>query len=204
MPWPFLPPNPETKPGPFDDDYFVFSIELTGMSPHDEQTDHSFTVEGNPAAAWVPIEVNTTLHVYSGVCMVSLSSVGSKATVKVTHDPTSSTKSTTVDIDSNLLDATVSNVTAQDLGSKATIEADYDVPTSGSWYVVAAPYDPSMGQFTNFSTYENLGAQASVTGGTGTVTLTVYPSGVGQYVVFAAKGYPNEYLPGSAGKLVTI
>lgn len=202
MPWPFLPPNPDTKPASYDDDIFVFSLTLTGMSPHDEQTDHRFSVDGTSAGVWVPLLLNSSSHKYGGVGMVPLSTIGSTALYKGTYLPASQTNTHSIQVSTASMSGSVSNLSAQQSGTKVLIDADYSVSGSG-WYVVAAPYATAMPAFTSLGVYQALGDVVSVSG-SGSVTLTVYPSGVSQYVVFIAKGYPSELEPGSAGQIITV
>lgn len=202
MPWPLLPPNPDTKTASYDDEIFVFNLTLTGMSPHIEQLDHTFTVNGVNGAVWVPVETSSTLYKFTGVGMAPLSTVGSSATLKCTYVPAGLTKSHTIDINTASLAGSVSNLTSATSGSDVVIKADYNVP-SGSWFLVAAPYETTMPQYSNLASYQAAGNYVSVSG-SGRASVTVTPGGVSQYVVFVAEGLPDEFLPGSAGELITI
>ena len=202
MPWPFLPPNPDTQPAPFDGDLFVFSLELTGMSPPDEQIDHRFSLDGVPAGVYMPIQRSASEHAYVGVGIAPLKRVGSTVQYKSVYLPRGKDNAHRIDVDARQLRGSVSNIEVASAGSKTIIKATVDAPGSG-WTLFAVPFASKMPKFSSLTAYQALGGHASVDG-VGTVKVTVSPGDVDQYAVFVGRGWPNQIIPGSGAHLVKI
>ncbi|MGK0358910.1 MAG: hypothetical protein ACI9U2_001204 [Bradymonadia bacterium] len=202
MPWPLLPPNPETQPAPFDGDLFVFSLELTGMYPPDEQVDHHFSVDGVDAAVYVPIQLSASDHVYTGVGIAPLTSVGSTVTYKSIYLPRSKENDHQVDVDASPFLGGISKIEVVSMGSETIIKAVVDVSGSG-WSLFAVPFMPSTPKFASLNDYQALVGHADLSG-SGIAKVTVTPGSVERYAVFVGRGWPTEIVPDSAAYLIEI
>lgn len=202
MPWPFLPPNPDTQPAPFDGDLFVFSLELTGMYPPDEQVDHRFSVDGVDAAVYMPIQHSASEHAYAGVGIAPLKRVGSTVTYKSIYLPRSKENSHEVDVDARQLRGGISKIEVASMGSKTVIKAVVDVSGSG-WSLFAVPFMPSTPKFTSLNDYQALVGHAGLSG-SGTAKVTVTPGSVERYAVFVGRGWPKAIVPGSGAHLIKV
>lgn len=202
MPWPFLPPNPDTQPAPFDGDLFVFSLELTGMDPPTEQYEHRFTLDGVTAGVYVPIQQSASEHAYAGVGIAPLTRVGSTVQYKCIYLPRGKDRSHSIDVDARQLRGGVSNIEVSRSGSKAIIKAHVDVPGSG-WTLFAVPFASKMPKFSSLGAYQALLGHTSLSG-SGTVKVTVRSDDVEQYAVFVGQGWPTKITPGSGAHLVKL
>ena len=202
MPWPFLPPNPDTHPAPFDGDLFVFSLELTGMFPPGEQGDHRFSLDGVDAAVYMPIQRNATEHRYAGVGIAPLKRVGTTVVYKSTYLPRDKSNSHQIDVDARQLQGGISNIEVHSTGSKAIIKATVDV-TGGGWTLFALPFMPKMPKLSSLNAYQALGGHASLSG-SGIAKVVVQPGDVQQYAVFVGRGWPSKITPGSGAHLVKV
>lgn len=202
MPWPFLPPNPDTQPAPFDGDLFVFSLELTGMDPPNEQIDHRFSLNGVDAAVYMPIQRSASEHAYAGVGLAPLKRVGSTVEYKSVYLPRSKANSHRVDVDARQLRGSLSNIEVSPMGSKTVIKATVDVPGSG-WTLFAVPFMPKMPKHPNLSAYQAVGGHAALSG-SGTAKVVVQSNGMPEYAVFVGRGWPSSIIPGSGAFLVKV
>lgn len=203
MPWPFLPPNPDTQPGPFDGDLFVFSLQLEGMAPFNEQQDHRFYVEGIDAGVFVPIELDASSYKYTGVGIAPLTSVGSTAKYEGVYLPQNKSNSANIVINNQLIMGEVSSPKVTWNGTKVDIEVDYSVSGAG-WSVIAVPYMHAMPKFNSQFDYAGAFGSTSISGTTGNTVVTVTPGPAMTYAVFLALGLPNAILPGSSGLKVKL
>ncbi|MEZ4463957.1 MAG: hypothetical protein R3F60_03580 [bacterium] len=204
MPWPFLPPNPDTFPAPHDGELFVFSLTLTGMRPYDEQADHGFQVDQATASVYMPIVESPTAFKYRGICMAPLGRVGSTATYKGTYVPLGKSNTHAVEVDARQLTGGITQVSVQRVGSKAIFTVGVDTGGASGLSVVAAPFMPSAPRFASESAYIAAGDVEAVASGATVVKLTVTAGSLTQYGLFLASGLPTSITPRSAGRLVKI
>ncbi|MCA9525547.1 MAG: hypothetical protein KC549_04530 [Myxococcales bacterium] len=204
MPWPFLPPNPDTFPAPHDGELFVFSLTLTGMRPYDEQADHSFLVDQATASVYMPIVESPTAYKYRGICMAALPRVGTTATYKGTYVPLGKSNTHDVAVDARQLTGGITSVAVQRSGSKAIFTVGVDTGGTSGLSVVAAPYMPTALRFASESAYMAAGDIEAVPTASTTVKLTVTAGSLTHYGVFLASGLPSSINPRSAGRLVKI
>lgn len=203
MPWPFLPPNPDTLPAPHDGDLFVFGLTLTGMRPYDEQADHAFQVDGVRAAVYVPIVKNATSFQYAGVGMAPLTRVGTTATYKGTYVPLSKSNAHSIEVDARKLTGAITSVSVARSGTLAVFSVAAQAAGSG-FSVVVSPYLPQAPRFSNQEAYAMAGGREVLPSGGGLVKVAVTPGAVSQYAVYVARGLPSTIEPASSGKLIKI
>lgn len=205
MPWPHLPPNPDTMPAPFDGDIFAFSLQLEGMDPYKEQFDCRFYGEGVDAGVFVPIELDASAYKYTGVCLVPLTSVGSKVKYEGEYPAKSEWNSDFVTVDNSLLQGSVSSPTYSWDGSKVDIKVDYTITgTSTDLNLVAVPYMHVLPVYSSQAAYAAAYGAVSISGTSGTVTITVTPGPATTYAVFMAENLSTAIEPVSAALSLTI
>lgn len=205
MPWPHLPPNPDTMPAPFDGDIFAFSLQLEGMKPYDEQFDCRFFGDGIDAGVFVPIELDTTVNKYTGVGLVPLSSVGSKVKYVGEYPAQNASNVDSITVDNSLLQGSVSSPTCSWDGSKVDIKVDYTITgTSTNLNLVAVPYMHVLPVYSSQAAYAAAYGAVSISGTSGTAIITVTPGPATTYAVFMAENLSTAIEPVSAALSLTI
>jgi|JI10StandDraft_1071094.scaffolds.fasta_scaffold12991_10 hypothetical protein len=202
MPWPFLPPNPDTHPAPHDGDLFVFGLTLTGMRPFDEQADHTFSVDGVSAGVYVPVVQDLGSHRYTGVGMAPLTRIGSTATYRGTYVPLGKSNSRDIEVDATQLTGRITNVSAMRSGTKIIFTASLQTGGLTGLSLVAAPFLTRAPKFSSHEAYVVAGGSEPVPAGATTVKVAVTPGSVAQFALFLARGLPGAMEPASAGKLI--
>jgi hypothetical protein len=203
MPWPFLPPNPDTQPAPFDGDIFAFSLQLEGMSPFDEHQDHRFYADGVDARVFVPLELDATAYKYGGVGLAPLTAVGTTVSYEGLYVPQNKSNSANVSINNQLIQGEVSSPSVSWSGSKVDIKVDYSV-NGGGWSIVAVPYMHVMPKFSSQADYAAAFGSVTISGTTGTAIVTVTPGPTDTYAVFVAQVQSGAILPASSALEVNL
>ncbi len=210
MPYPLVPPDPDQpKPALLENGggLVAFSLTLTGMEPSTEQQHHRFHFAGQEAAVWVPVTVDATRHVFSGVGIGDLSGVTETFQLKSTFDDGTHQqgKAHTLQARRGALDAEVRTVLHTRRGEKIRLAVAFEVGCGSGWHLVAAPYASRTPKFADHAAYARAGAWRSVDHLGGTTELTVVPNGVDRYACFLAKGITDGVIvPLSAPMLHTL
>ncbi len=202
MPQPHIPPDPDQpepallEPG---SSLIVFSLELSGMTPWDEQKRVGFEFEGKAGAVYVPIAVkpDDPEYTYGGVGIGQLANVNTTFKYAFTLDDGTS-ESGNLKAEKTTFTAKITTVTVTRIPPKASFSVTYLLDATAGWFAVAVPYMEAMPVYGDLASYAAAHASAKVTGTSGTVTLKVTPGGANRYAIFLAKGLPGEMVPRSA------
>jgi hypothetical protein len=195
MPTPWVPPDPD-MPQPLRWDaartFTAFPIVLKGMSPHDEQPDHAFSIEGKPLAVMMLEAVDASKYLYRGVALGDAAHLDSrsKATLRSLRVPTKEEKAISGTVLRGGLAVGPSGVTYKwAAAERAVITAVAKPPLNASepWYAVAVPYLPRpTKRYSQFADYRAQAAWAKVPPGGGAVDLAVRAVAGTEYGVFLA------------------
>lgn len=213
MPTPWVPPDPD-MPRPLLWDparpFTAFPITLKGMSPHEEQPDHAFFLEGRPLSIMMVELRDATTHAYHGVALGDASHLGTlgKAAVRGVHVPTDKSRTESIAVKKGGLSVGPTGVTHRwDAAGRAIISAS-GKPPSGSletWYVMAVPYAPRPTQrHSLFSTYRAQAAWRPLPPTGGRVELTVTAARGADYGVFLATNVPACIVVGSSAARIRL
>ncbi len=197
MPTPWVPPDPD-MPQPLRWDaarsFTAFPILLKGMSPHEEQPDHAFSLEGKPLAVMMLEVVDAAQFLYRGIAIGDAAHLGgrSKATMRSVRVATNEAKTAAGAVQRGGLSLGPSAVTHRWAGAEAaviTAAAKPPLNAPETWYAVAVPYLPKpTKRYTRFADYLAQAAWAKVPAAGGTVELAVRAVRGTEYGVFLATG----------------
>lgn len=201
MPWPLVPPDADF-PSPIrrnpGDEWFAGRVEMTGMDPPTDQPSMRFSVGGQTASVWLPVE-RMGAHQYAGVV---ISRFAASALEGHWLENGGVKKSYPMPL------KTVSGQTFQVRASASVRngQAHFAVVGTGSGtapHAVVAPFTDAMPKLSTMSEYQALGGWAPLVSGKATVVVA-QNSGIKTYAVFIALSVPSKMLPASAVVLVTV
>ena len=170
----------------------MLPVSVRGMAPVAEQPGTGFTVDGKPAAAWVPHVVDAKTYEYSGVliCEVDLKADAAWVVTRYKGEPDNS--SVIKPVTGWTPGAKVSQLAAQRTGAAVTVSAHVAGVPAGGGQLVLAPYAPSFPKLGDHAAYEALGAAVDLAAGDHpSVKRTVTAGVVTRYAVFVARGFPK-------------
>jgi hypothetical protein len=207
MPSPNLPPDVD-RPAParrLMGTPLVLPVWTHGMAPVAEQPGTGFTVDGKPAAAWVPHVVSASKYTYSGVLVSEVELKTDAAWVVTTFKGEPDNSSVIKPVTGWSPAAKIGQIATQRNGTSVTFSAQVSGVPSGGAQLLFVPYAPSFPAVADHAAYQALGAAEDLAAGDHpTVKRTVTAGAVTRYALVLARGFPKATEVLSAARLVQV